>query len=369
MSLFLKEFANIEAEIPCSTHARVFAGLKSSLCGHPLILYGAGTVAGLALRICQAEGIKADCICDSRATGIHERSGLPIISPSELLAAYLGARVMITSWKYEREITENLIALGFPKEQIYPFRYPVRIPVHEFREKHLSGYAWAYDFFRDDISKKLVMDSVRAYLMSQPLSPASACEMYYEDGIISLGESEIFIDGGAYTGDSAQAFIRRTNGRYARIYSFEPDADICRKAEANLEKYPNVHVIPKGLWHCEDRLKFYSEGDGDSTFVTVTTKESGITAPVTSLDIFFAGVPDQELPTFIKMDIEGAEKEALLGAADILKRVKPKLAICAYHKPEDIYVLPKTILDIRDDYRFTLRQYDYGYCETILYAV
>ena len=90
---------------------------------------------------------------------------------------------------------------------------------------------------------------------------------------------------------------------------------------------------------------------------------------VTGLDMFFSEAAEEKLPTFIKMDIEGAEKEALMGAKEIIKRRKPKLAICAYHKPEDIYELPQTILGIRDDYRFVLRQHEYGCYDTVLYAV
>jgi len=69
------------------------------------------------------------------------------------------------------------------------------------------------------------------------------------------------------------------------------------------------------------------------------------------------------------MDIEGAEKEAQLGAADIIRRVKPKLAICAYHKPEGIYELPQTIMSIRNDCRFCLRQHLASGVDTVLYAV
>ncbi len=77
----------------------------------------------------------------------------------------------------------------------------------------------------------------------------------------------------------------------------------------------------------------------------------------------------EEWPTLIKMDIEGAEKEALLGAEKIIKEKKPKLIICAYHKPEDIYELPRTIMEMRNDYKFTLWQIGESFWDIILYAV
>lgn len=84
---------------------------------------------------------------------------------------------------------------------------------------------------------------------------------------------------------------------------------------------------------------------------------------------FFEEYPDSELPTFIKFDIEGAENEALIGSTDIIRRRKPKLAICAYHKIDDIYKLPRTIIGIRNDYKFALRQHVYGRSEMVLYAI
>ena len=73
--------------------------------------------------------------------------------------------------------------------------------------------------------------------------------------------------------------------------------------------------------------------------------------------------------TFIKMDVEGAEYQGILGARNMIAKYKPKLAICVYHKPEDIWELPQLIHEIRSDYVFYLRHYSFGDVETVLYAV
>jgi hypothetical protein len=114
---------------------------------------------------------------------------------------------------------------------------------------------------------------------------------------------------------------------------------------------------------------FASGATASSSFVNMPDGAPTMKVPVTALDSLFADAPDSGLPTFIKMDIEGAEKEALRGAKGVIKRNKPKLAICAYHKPEDVYVLPQAIMAIRDDYRFALRQHVDGLWDTVLYAV
>jgi FkbM family methyltransferase len=132
-----------------------------------------------------------------------------------------------------------------------------------------------------------------------------------------------------------------------------------------------VTLSPKGLWRIETELGLFVSSDtSSSSFVNMPDGDPPTTrVPVTALDTLFAGAPDSALPTFIKMDIEGSEREALMGAKDVIRRGKPKLAICAYHKPEDVYDLPQAIMAMRDDYRFALRQHVDGLWDTILYAV
>lgn len=94
--------------------------------------------------------------------------------------------------------------------------------------------------------------------------------------------------------------------------------------------------------------------------------EDGDTAiQVTSIDRSLKG---KEV-TFIKMDIEGSEMEALIGSGDTIKRYKPKLAICVYHRPGDIVDIPQKILELCPGYRLYLRHYSYVDTETVLYAV
>ena len=69
------------------------------------------------------------------------------------------------------------------------------------------------------------------------------------------------------------------------------------------------------------------------------------------------------------MDIEGAELEALQGGAKLIKKNHPKLAICVYHKPEDIYTIPQLLLEYNPNYTFYLRHYSLWRSETVLYAI
>ena len=165
--------------------------------------------------------------------------------------------------------------------------------------------------------------------------------------------------------------MKANDKNYKYIYSFEPDPQNYQKAVKNLSKYSKIDVIPYGLSSQETELRFASTQLADSigSHIAQNKNEETIVIPVTSLDLFFADKPQEQWPTIIKMDIEGEEKEALLGAEQIIRTQKPQMIICAYHKPEDIYELLQTILKIRDDYKISFWQIGRSFWDIILYAV
>ena len=125
----------------------------------------------------------------------------------------------------------------------------------------------------------------------------------------------------------------------------------------------NVELIEAGLWSHNTFLQFLGEGKGSSHIVLEEKRETE-KIKVAALDSCVA-----EPVTFIKLDIEGAELEALKGAEHIIKRDKPKLAICIYHKPEDIWEIPYYIKMLVPEYKMYIRHYSNSESETVLYAV
>jgi len=94
-------------------------------------------------------------------------------------------------------------------------------------------------------------------------------------------------------------------------------------------------------------------------------EEGSIKIKTVKLDDILNG----EKATFIKMDIEGAELNALKGSKDTIMKYRPKLAICLYHKPEDIWEIPAYIIQLRNDYKFYIRHYNLWGSGSILYAI
>ena len=352
-----------------------FEIFKETITSRRLILYGCG-VGGYALGDwLNGLGIITDGYADSKRTGIFPFSGKPIITLNELLEDHSDANVLISSKDYDTEIYEMLLASGFPITQLFhfPILFPnnpsdgeQRMSICEFSESYLDGYKWAYDFFPDDESKRVVIGRIETYLLATPLAASNNYPEYFDPNIISLGENEIVVDGGAYYGDSIVSISRESGGCYQHIYSFEPDVKKCEMMKQEFALYKNVTIIPKGLWNQDAQLSFSHAGLGASSSLVFNLSDNIETVSVTSLDVYFR---DKELPTFIKMDIEGSEFEALRGAERIIKANKPTLAICAYHKPEDVFMLTKLIHEYNPEYRVSLRQPCTGLTETTIYAV
>lgn len=187
----------------------------------------------------------------------------------------------------------------------------------------------------------------------------------YFDNLIHLEENEVFIDGGVFDLGSTLNFIERCKEKGLKNYksiAFEPNKEqylYCKK-QINDKSIENVELINKGLWDKEDILYFSPNGAGSF----ITEEKKPITISVTSIDQYV----NDEI-TFIKLDVEGAELETLKGGEETIRRVKPKLAVCIYHKPNDLVDIPMFIKKVVPEYKLYVRHYSVTNCETVLYAV
>ena len=364
MSNFRERFSHIRAQCESAAFRSDIRQLRDKFHGSPLVLYGAGDLGTRTAQWLFRNGIRPECFCDRSGSGIHGETALPIISPKDLLLHYKGANILICSIAHANDIRQDLLLSGISEERIFLVK---NLPIHAMMIEdflpHIDGYEWAYDFFADDISKEIICNRVEGYLLSAPLQPSQGAEYFDRSAGVMLSSEEVFVDGGMFDGDTAMAFVRQTKGHFRHYYGFEIDDTNYGKAVQNLTGMEHMTLVQKGLWSGEAERHYRTNLSASSKL-----SESGDgVIQVTSLDQFFADLPDQ--PTLIKLDIEGAEKEALLGAEHMIKRALPKLAICAYHKPEDIYTLPQLLADYDVGYQFTLRHYSDNLLDTVLYAV
>ena len=182
--------------------------------------------------------------------------------------------------------------------------------------------------------------------------------------VFTSSSDECFIDAGCFDGGTIVDFIEWMDGKdYSHIYSFEPDTHSIINCQKKIEDngIERVTLIPKGTYSKESILRFSDDGTGGSCFC----EQGNIEVPVTSIDQVLQG----GRATYIKMDVEGREKETILGCRNTIERYHPKMAVCVYHKPFDFIELPLLLLEMNPDYKFYIRHYASNLCETVLYAI
>ena len=357
-------------------------GLMGLFCEKGVALYGCGYVGKSVAAGFVRLGIPILDVCDTRRTGIFTITGQPILTPEELRHKHARATVLICTFYgcHEIEISDALGKLGFSDSQIFCYSKIYKlipsfaiIPVDEFLAEHYAGYQFAYDQLSDDHSRKVLLDTVRMYLTGRPKTPSIGSTEYFDRDLIALSHGEVFIDGGAYNGETTIQFAKECVSAGVcnwKSYAFEANPQKQNTIVRNLAHFQNVEIVMKGLWSHDAELEFSLDpNDIGSSFYADEICATKVAATVVSLDAFFESKPMCEWPTFIKMDIESAEYEALRGARKILRNKCPKLALCVYHHVSHPYELLRFAQECNPDYRFYLRQHAMGYYETVLYAV
>lgn len=181
---------------------------------------------------------------------------------------------------------------------------------------------------------------------------------YFEPFLNLQPSNEVFVDVGSYDGYTSQEFIKRCPN-FRAVHIFEPEPSNLKTVKTRLGSYKNIHYHPYGASDKSQILRFKSGGSASSI------SEEG------DLSIHVARIDDlvQEPYSFIKMDIEGGEVPALMGASRSIAAHHPRLAISVYHKADDLWRIPELVLSFRDDYDLYLRHYTEGVTETVMFFI
>lgn len=231
----------------------------------------------------------------------------------------------------------------------------------------VEKYRWLYEHLADNRSKKVLNGVIQYWFTFDADELHALCETvfsdYYDLDIVQCDENDVMVDLGAYTGDSVIDYIN-TYRSYKKIYAYEITPSTYQTLVNNVSAYPNVTTVHKGVGSRSGAMYVsgadYGAGnhlsDSGDTLVEVVTLDEDIKEPI----------------SVIKMDIEGAEKDALLGASRHIAEDKPKLLISSYHLAEDIFEVPYLINEMRDDYKFYMRFNGHNGlwpCDYVLFAV
>lgn len=212
----------------------------------------------------------------------------------------------------------------------------------------------------EDLPKEL-MDCENVLCVKNHL--VGRCGWQYFD-FFSAGENEVFIDGGALDGVSSKEFIRWCNGNFDKIFAFEPNPkmiEVCRENLKNMSG-DKITFASKALW--KENVVLHFDNQTKEKWDACLDKRGNVEVACISID----EAVKMEKVTFIKLDVEGSELEALMGAEECIKRDRPRLAVSIYHKDHDYVDIPAYLLSLDASYRFGIRHYHSDCIETVLYA-
>jgi FkbM family methyltransferase len=321
-----------------------------------IILFGAGDVGHFAIASLEAVGRHPVAFADNneRLWG-HEVCGLPVLSPDEAAKRYPDGKFVLSVGGLSKgaAISEQLAGLF---RRIADYRWFTPIPQDEDFGQRLQS-VWA-----DEQSRRVCVSRLGSFPVPCPTSDPD--EIYFPRDLFRLHDHEVFVDCGAFDGDTFLEFRQRVDG-FVGYHAFEPDPTNYRRLVNCLSHYP---VIADKITH---RQVAVNDGATCASFSALGTVSSGLTAHG-NIEVSCCRLDDvafPEPPTFVKMDIEGGEVAALRGAEKLIREHRPILAICTYHRPNHIWEVPLWIAGLGVGYRVYLRGYRDEGSETVCYGV
>lgn len=339
----------------------------------PVVIFGAGYIGKSYLGLLSRNNIPILALSDNDKSKWNTTVGdFQVIPPEKLLGYSPDTQFIITIMHYHA-VQKQLENYGFTNiwpHMYFPTSYPRKFANHYFSSgiadilKHRDEIMEVMSFLADgasrDIYTKIILHHLTwdRTLFKNGVSPIRN-EYYHE--IFKLDRDEVFVDGGAYDGDTVLKFLETVGGRYRHIFAFEPDREVFARLRKNMKprQLPNLHLVRAGLGKATSEMLFESEG----TISGRISKKGKVRIQIVPLDKYISFSP-----TFIKLDIEGAEPDALSGAKKILAALKPKLAVCLYHRPRHVWEIPLLVRKLNPDYKIYIRHYSETVHETVCYA-
>ena len=361
---FMQQINEKESDLPYLVNELAASGL-------PLLLYGAGNYAWLLYNAISKKGLSiTDIVVTSTENNQIEFMGHEVKAIDEALQCHKTCIVLI-AFAYKnanelRKIEDSLLSSGkvakvFCFDVVSTELFDVWKIDYNFLENNQHDIERLYNTLSDDLSRNVLIGYFNQRISGKTsyLRELFTNDQYFPD-VIKLEDNEVFIDCGAYNGDTIACFIARMKSKkISGIYAFEPDSKNYSKLISR--GFSGLISIPKGCYSEATTLRFNSQGDMESAFNDAGSCE----VEVDAID----NVINSSNVSFIKMDVEGSELMAIEGAQNTISVHKPKLAISVYHKKEDLVSIPKKIIALVPEYKLYLRAHSPYSLDVVLYAI
>ncbi len=347
---------------------------------HRIVIFGTGYLGNLALEGLRAAGIEPLGFCDNKAALWGSRKdGVEVMSPAEAVERYRASAAFVVAIYNSLAPQAQLRKLGCSRVVPYPVLFwkfwrtmaredRLELP-HRILER-AGEMAAGYDRLSDEKSRREFCAQIRwrcllDYDCLPP--PDDPRQMYYPSRLFSLLPEEVFVDCGAYDGDSIRAFLEASGGKFQKIYAWEADGLNCGALSRYRASLPpeiagRIEILPYAVGARNERVRFCAEGWVGSRLSDAAENQA---VESKTIDSVLAGAA----PTLIKMDIEGAEPDAVRGAWRTMQDCRPAMAVCAYHKCDHLWEIPQLLKSANPDYHIFLRRYAEDCWETVFYAI
>jgi len=343
-----------------------------------IVIYGAGNCGRNLARIAKSQGIRVLAFMDARAASISGIEGIPCHLPTgEESRSFAGRGIpaVIAVFNYGADpapIITLLKEVGYASIISYfeiherlgmspQFWLAPRLGLYEKRKEILQGL----EYFKDPVSRQVYHDHLAIRMThDQSLMASPAVETQYAPRDLPPPRQPMrLVDGGAFIGDTVDFFLD-SGFRIEAVAAFEPDMINFKKLVDASARYRaegiKTLLYPCGIGGKTDMLRFQG-GQGEGSQLT---QHGNLHVQVLALD----DVLPNFNPTLIKLDLEGAEPEALHGASRTIQQCSPDLAICLYHAQGHLWEIPALLKDLIPDYQLKLRYHRFNGLEIVLYA-
>ncbi len=320
----------------------------------PIIMYGTGNGADKVFEIFNKLGITVSGVAASD-TFVRERffHGFKVLPISDFFNSSENFTIVITFGSQSPDILKFIKELSTKQRVLVPCVPVIENEIFDrnFLIENEENLNTAYSILEDDISKEVFKNYVN-FQFSGKLCYLFNMESDIDEifkTAMNLNQQEVFIDIGAYRGDTVFQFLKYTNNCYKFITAVEPDEKTFKKLALNTEKLDCFKAVNSAVTNIEGEVSFSALSGrqsqlGEGKIISSTT--------INSLSKQFA-------PTYIKIDAEGAELSILYGGKEIIKQHKPKIKIAAYHKNRDIFEIPIFLKNLCPDYKIYMRHHPY----------
>ena len=323
----------------------------------PFVIWGIGSLSYSIKKYMDYLGIKINCYWVDGECKLKEKEGIPILSLAEIKAKYEKINVIFGHSKYElkKELKEKCgnIQNVFCVPNVCYNRF-TKIDL-KFFEKNSERYFHSFSLLDDKVSQKCMIAYLQCKLSENVdyiIDIFDGELNYFRNPCFFLGKEEVYVDVGAYTGDTIELFLKETGYKYKKIFAFEPEEENFTVLKKYVEEkgLENVIVQKVAIWNKKEKLSF--DLDKESSGISSDNdKKQALEIEANTLDSLL----ENEQVTLVKINFLTGVNESLEGMRKIMNLYKPRLAITVGFDEYALLTIPEVIKQINPAYKLYLR--------------